>query len=147
IEAELKPNSIYPFPHAITVCRHDTTDQQINTHSENCFRHEIDAIRLKATTLLRSHQIPLTFSSLMHAKIESTADNHSQTTSLSLIVNALPGTTIRIKGSFKRNPKSPSTPLPESFQLTFNSIHTGFPYPSQHHGWALDDALIPIYPH
>jgi len=68
---------------------------------------------------------------------------------LEQMLSPFPGETLIVRGSFKHDPDalSPTTPLSDTFELTTFSIQTGFPYPSQHNGWALTHSLIPPYPH
>lgn len=114
---------------------------------------EADAIRMKANTLLKSHGIRFknpaeAVASLKKAPIHATLDEASMTSKLCLTLQVLPGTVIKVQGSFIRNKPNHtlSTPIPDSFHLVFNSEQTGFPHPSQYNGWALSEALIPAYP-
>jgi hypothetical protein len=56
---------------------------------------------------------------------------------------------ILVTGCFKRNAsqaKFMTMPILDSFRLSFQLTHTGFPYPSQHTGWALVDQWIEAAP-
>lgn len=113
---------------------------------------EADIIRMKANTLLRQHGIKFNspadaFSTVKCAPIQTSLNSQSQLSTLCLTLDVLPGTTIRVLGSFKRDPKAWSAPISDSFKLSISSMHNGYPYPSQYTGWALADSLIPIYPH
>lgn len=116
------------------------------------FKQEADAIRIKTNTLLRQHGISFptvseALTSVRSAPIQATVDSDTSTSTLSLTLNVLPGMVIRVKGSFKRNlSSSHSSPISESFLLSWKSTQTGFPHPSQYTGWALADPLIPAYP-
>lgn len=120
--------------------------------SDVCFKQEMDAIRMKAGTLLKSHGIRFktmaeAIQTVRTAPIHATVDTNSKTATLCLTLDVLPGTTIKVRGSFKRDMQTHSIPISDSFQLVYKSFPTGFPHPSQHTGWALDGVLIPAYPH
>lgn len=124
------------------------------TPEDRLYQQEADVIRMKANTLLRQVGIPFRsdtemFSSLRKANIQITLDPISQTSTLSLIVEVLPGSTIQVTGSFKRNQQqeAQSIPIKNSFEMIILSSQTGFPYPAQYTGWSLADPLIPSCPH
>ncbi|MFI0435913.1 MAG: hypothetical protein ACH350_09370 [Parachlamydiaceae bacterium] len=60
------------------------------------------------------------------------------------------GSIILVTGSFQRNQSHQShfmpMPIPDSFKLSFELTHTGFPYPSQHTGWTLGDEWVSAAP-
>ncbi len=157
---ELKSNRIDLPEASMLPC--NIPDQQISLpfqanvivpSGDPLFIQEADAIRMKASTLLKHHGIRFktpgeAVASLKHAPIHATLDVASMTSNLCLTLQVLPGTTIKVRGSFIRNSHSQtsSTPIVSSFHLAFNSIQTGFPHPAQYAGWALSDALIPTYP-
>ncbi len=110
-------------------------------------KQEIDAFRMKAITLLKTHGIR--FKSIAdqlqivkHTPIQAVAE--ASIVSLSQVFHTFPGEMIELRGSFKREAggRSYSIPIPDSFRLTPRSMQTGFPHPSQYNGWALSDALI-----
>lgn len=114
--------------------------------------HETDIIRMKANTLLRQHGIKFksageAVSSVKGAQIHASLNPHAKMSTLCLTLNVLPGTTIKVRGSFKKESAALSAPISDSFHLTVKSTHTGFPHPIQNHGWALHDVLMPYYPH
>lgn len=111
---------------------------------------EADALRMKTNILLKTHGIGLgsvsdAVSKVRTSPIHATMDAGSSTSTLCLTLNMLPGISIRVKGSFKRD--QGSRPIADSFQLQFQSAHTGFPHPSQYTGWGLSDPMLPTYPH
>lgn len=65
------------------------------------------------------------------------------------ILTPFPGEKIIIKGKLMKSSQtaSRSTPVQNSFTLTFILTQTGFPFCSQHTGWALSENLIPQCPH
>lgn len=111
---------------------------------------EADAIRMKASRLLQEKGMGFkstsaTVNALRTSPIRATMHSGSSTSTLSLTLNVLPGTVIKVSGKFKRG--SNSIPIADSFQLSFKSAHSGFPHPSQYTGWSLSEDLIPSYPH
>ena len=124
-------------------------------HTDPLFQQEADLIRMKANTLLKQMDFPLgseadTIKFLRQAKIETSLDPVSERSTLNLLIEVLPGSLVQVTGSFQRHRQTASpqsTPIADSFQMTALSSQTGFPFPSQHTGWALADVLIPTYPH
>lgn len=119
-------------------------------HGDPLLTQEADVIRMKASTLLRQHGISFKSPSealrfVKTSPIQAIVDKNSSTSTLFLTLNVLPGTTIKIKGSFKR--ERGCLPIADSFQLLFKSAHRGFPHVLQSMGWGLSDPLIPFYPH
>lgn len=126
------------------------TDSSAET--EPLLAQEIDALRMKAITLMRQQGIQFKtaaegLSSIKNAPIQAAYDVETHVSSLCLNLELLPGMTISVKGSFRRERVAHSTPIPDSFQLHFEAGQTGFPFPSQSTGWALSGSLIPAYPH
>ncbi|MBA3957470.1 MAG: hypothetical protein H0X51_03620 [Parachlamydiaceae bacterium] len=126
--------------------------EDMPNNSQPPLNQEADIIRIKANTLLRQHGIRFkstaeTLGSLRTAPIHAFTNNQQQTSTLSLTLDVLPGTTIKVQGSFKQVSQAYSAPIADSFHLSVKSVQTGFPYPSQQTGWTLSDALIPQYPH
>jgi len=122
-------------------------------------KQEADAFRVKAISLLKNHGIRFTSptdeflsirSTPIQATIQTTPSENSALTKIIMrqVLTPLPGEEIEFKGEFHRNIKTlkHSFPVSESFVVTSKSHQTGFPHPSQHHGWALADQLIPLYP-
>ncbi len=113
---------------------------------------EGDALRMKASTLIRQHGIVFkniaeTLSSVRNAPIRATYDPHSETSTLYLKLDVLPGTVIKVQGSFKRDIQDSSVPIAESFKLSLENTQTGFPFPIQYTGWSVNSSLIPTYPY
>lgn len=157
IDEDLTSNKI-ELPQAVRISfnsTHHEEEKDVTTSShDQPLIHEADVIRMKATTLMRQHGIRFksteeALTSLKAAPIHAMVNPQSQTSTVSLTLNVLPGTVIKVKGSFKRDSKALGlgAPIPDRFQLSFK-FHTGFPHPSQYTGgWALDDVLIPSFPH
>lgn len=128
--------------------------QMIHAQSEPVNKQEADAIRMKANTLIQSHGISFksaqeAFNSLKTAPIHAVVDTHSHTSTLCLTLDVLPGTKVKIRGSFKRDPSSKqfSLPISNSFELFLQSTQPGFPHPLQRGGYSFDTVLIPDNPH
>lgn len=86
-------------------------------------QQEVDLIRMKAQTLLSLHGIEFksiaeALNSLQEASIQTAVDLDTRISTLCLTL-ALPNVTVKIQGSFKRNPESRvhSIPISNSFQL------------------------------
>lgn len=150
IEEDLPPTPIDLPQHVVALPRRE--EQEIAQTASPLMTQEADVIRMKANTLLRQHGIKFkstaeVVSSVKAAPIHATVNSQAQTSTVCLTLDVLPGTSIKIQGSFKRHPEAHSAPIPDSFDLSIKSSHTGFPHPSQRCGWALSDALLPVYPH
>lgn len=111
---------------------------------------EIDLFRMKAITLLRDHKLKVKREIVQKAPIVLLSEDADKgIVSLFQTITPFPGETIELKGKFKRNEEGIERPIPlsDSFHLTTSSTQTGFPHPSQYHGWTLAVQLIPICPH
>ncbi|MBS4170262.1 hypothetical protein [Neochlamydia sp. AcF95] len=117
---------------------------------------EIDAFRMKAITLLKHHEVRFTsLTEQLNIIREMPIVIKEQTplskaiaesvVALEQTISSFPGETIELKGTFKRSltSKGPSIPIPESFHITTQSQQTGYPHPSQHHGWCLPPFFLP----
>lgn len=124
-------------------------------------QNEVDAFCMKAITMIKNHDIPVTsiretLSMVKKNPIQAQFDrtfgrdgkSGASIVSLSQKVNVFPGEMIEFRGAFKRDSHSNvlSIPISESFQLSSLSVQDGFPHPSQYHGFALMDKLIPSTP-
>lgn len=135
--------------------RHTFQSRIYTTHPQDpLLAQESDALRMKASTLMRQNGVCFKTASegllsIRNAPIQASFDSESQVSTLCLTLELIPGTTVGIMGSFKRNmvAKISSTPIPNSFKFTFHSTQTGFPYPLQYAGWAFPGTLLPAYPH
>lgn len=67
-------------------------------------------------------------------------------------ISLVPGQNITIKGKAEIDPKTGMVcslkldPREDSIQVDVESLHMGYPYPSQRAGWSLANQLIPEYP-
>lgn len=113
---------------------------------------EGDALRMKANTLMKQYGIRFkntadALSSVHSAPIRATYDQTSQTSTLCLMLDVIPGTTVRVQGSFRRDVAAQSLPISDSFQLSFQNEQTGYPFPVQYNGWAFSGCCVPAFPH
>lgn len=125
-----------------------------NVMADPLSKQETDLLRMKANTLLRQHHIKFhsmseALQAIKDAPIYTSVDEKTGVATLRLTLTLIPGTAIEIFGAFQRDLNTPthSVPIPEKFQLTIASLHNGFPHPLQYSGWALENGLIPSYPH
>lgn len=114
----------------------------------------IDTFQIKAIRLIETH-LKKSFAEIVPLVKKSTPEilegNHVDQISMHQLIEVGAGSFILVTGCFHRNAAhSPiiSMPLPiaDSFRLCFQLTHTGFPYPSQHTGWALVDEWIEASP-
>jgi hypothetical protein len=115
---------------------------------------ETDAFRMKAIISLRECGIPFNciaeaLQSLDKSPITTKLDDYEGTSTLSQTLSLLPGTTISLTGSFKRDPEAKfhASPIKDSFKMAICEwTQTGFPHPTQHTGWYLPESLLPRDP-
>ncbi len=150
-----KKKKIKKTIHLNTPSQHKKAEQVSIVVAQALLKQEEDAFRMKAISLIRKKGILFpsiedALKAIRETPIYTTTPiSASSILMLSQTLTPFPGETVILKGSFKRTPKGPlpSTPISDSFELSTKSVQTGFPYPSQHTGWALADALIPMHPH
>lgn len=121
-------------------------------------KHEVDALHMKAITLLRNHDFPVSLRTTLKSYLNESPINaticepaaNSESSDMSIVsleqtINPFPGEVITLQGLFKRDTKSrvPSVPIPDSFHVSTKAFQTGFPHPLQHTGWSLADQFIP----
>ncbi len=125
-------------------------------------KQEIDALHMKAITLLKNPGFPSSLRTALGALLKETpvravmaaaasipaAGDSAEIILLQQTVSPIPGEEITVQGSFKRNSglHVPSVPIPNSFQVSTKAFQTGFPHPLQHTGWSLANELIPECP-
>lgn len=147
------------------------TTIKLSTESEQCapairaanaiqnalLKQEEDAFRVKAISLIKKQgilfpSIETALKCIRETPIFISSSDEQESTSIITLNQTLtpfPGETIILSGAFKRSSDSltPTTPIPNSFDLTTSNNHTGHPFPSQHHGWTLPDPLCPMQLH
>lgn len=114
----------------------------------------IDTFHMKAIRMLQSHLTQQNSMSeilelVKHTPLEIEEENETDLMTMRQLLEVGPGFFILVSGSFKRNlsdPKFMTMPILDSFRLNFQLTQTGFPYPSQHTGWALSDTWVEGFP-
>ncbi len=108
----------------------------------------LDTFRMKAIRMIQSH-LPQSYSTAEILQlITQSPINLELENELVLIRQQLtigPGSIIILFGSFKQSSDLMSMPIIDHIQLSSEATHSGFPYPSQHCGWALIDELVHAY--
>lgn len=115
-----------------------------------------DAFRMKARRFIENHLAsqPLSLSeitSLMAQTPIEIEEESAYTIQMRQVIEVFPGFIMTLTGMFKKpivDSKLMSIPILEEdgLRLSFQSIQTGFPFASQHHGWALADSFISADP-
>lgn len=115
----------------------------------------LDTFRMKAVRMIQSHlsnhhSMAEILNLVKQTPIEM--EDEGATTGLIIMRQVLeetPGTKIILTGSFKRfstDSKFMHMPMFDNFHLESHIAHAGFPYPSQHTGWALSESLVEAFP-
>lgn len=113
----------------------------------------VDAFRMKAVRLIHTHLgqpfIPDILQLVKKSRIEIEEDDNE--IAMHQVVELAPGSILTLMGSFEKcstESKLMSIPIvkPDSFRLTSQFVQTGFPYPSQHAGWSLNNTLVDAEP-
>ncbi|WP_068468668.1 hypothetical protein [Candidatus Protochlamydia phocaeensis] len=111
-----------------------------------------DTFRMKAIRMVQSHlfqqsTLAEVLSLIKQAPIEM-EESHNLI-AMRQLLEIGPGAVITLIGAFKRpspDSKFMSMPILDSFRLASETTHAGFPYPSQHTGWALTETLTEANP-
>ena len=121
------------------------------THKKN-MQFMIDTFHMKAIRMIEQHLkksvaeiVPL----VKQGKLEIDEESNADQINMQQLIEVDAGSLIFVTGCFKRNmshSKFMAMPILDSFRLSFQLTHTGFPYPSQHTGWALVDQWIEASP-
>lgn len=115
----------------------------------------VDTFRLKGRRLAEAHLSHLSFLEEIFELIRSTPvqileDIQSQLIQMEQLLEIGPGSWILLTGCFKKNQnidqKFMAMPVLDSFGLSSQLTHSGFPYPSQHLGWSLGEDWIVANP-
>lgn len=112
----------------------------------------VDTFHMKAIRMIETHLqksvceiVPLIKQKI--PEIDEASNPHY--ISMKQLIEVDAGSVIIVTGSFKRNPSHPSLmamPILDSFRLCSQLTHTGFPYSSQHTGWALASSWVEALP-
>lgn len=124
-------------------------------HKENS-QFMVDTFRLKARRLAQTHLHQLSFLDEVYRLIQSVPvetyeDSISHIIHMQQMLEIGPGSWIVIRGAFKKNqnalnPTFMTMPILDSFGLSSQVFHSGFPYPSQHVGWTLGESWVAANP-
>ncbi len=111
----------------------------------------LDTFRMKAIRLVQSHLTQQNSMAEVLNLVKQAAIEIEEQDDLIVMRQHLevgPGSMIALIGSFKHpsDSKFLSMPIIDSFRLTSEATHSGFPYPSQHTAWALADKLTEARP-
>jgi hypothetical protein len=115
----------------------------------------LDTFRMKAVRmiqqhLLQHHSVGEIINLVKQTPIDiSESSTDSGELFMRQVLEELPGSRIVLTGSFTRpavDSKFMSMPILVDFHLASHLEHAGFPYPSQHTGWALSQKLVESFP-
>lgn len=107
------------------------------------------AIRMMQTHLTQQNSMAEIVPIVKGTPLEIDEESNPEFIAMQQLLEVGPGFSILVSGCFKRNAKDPiflSMPMLDSFRLSFQVTHAGFPYPSQHTGWALADKWVEAFP-
>lgn len=111
----------------------------------------IDTFQMKAIRMMQTH-LHLSMAEIV-SLVKQTApeideDSNADVITMRQLLEVDAGSIILVTGCFKRNTSSKfmTMPILDSFRSSFQVTHSGFPYPSQHTGWALDEKWIEASP-
>lgn len=134
--------------HELSRILHSGASQKKNNSStthKNTMQFMIDTFHMKAIRMIETHLqkpvaeiVPL----IKQDSPEIDDDLKSDFINMQQLIKGDAGSMILVTGCFKRQgsqSKFMTMPIPDSFRLSFQLTHTGFPYSSQHTGWALAD--------
>jgi len=145
------------FQHKFSYHTPDATSEKIvssiciSAPQESAQKQELELFCLKAQALLRRED-PRThvdgslsdaIRALRSSPIE-TALSANSILSLKQTISPFPGEQIELYGAFSRS-RGISIPIKDMFQLSSQSLQTGFPHPLQYTGFALSEKLLPRY--
>jgi hypothetical protein len=124
-----------------------------STHKKN-IQFMVDTFHMKAIRLMQSHlshqnSMAEILQLVKQTALEIDEECHADFITMRQLLEVGPGFFILVTGCFKRNlsdPKFMTMPILDSFRLNFQLTHSGFPFPSQHTGWALADKWVEAFP-
>ncbi len=124
----------------------------ISNSQEEAQRQELELFCLKAQALLRKEVLPHTYvDGSLHDAMQSLRSSPIETTlsansilSLRQTISPFPGEEVELCGAFSRS-RGISIPIKDMFQISSQSLQTGFPHPLQYTGFAFSEKLLPRY--
>ena len=114
----------------------------------------IDTFHMKVIRLIQTHLshqnsmgeiVPI----VKETPLEIDEESNPELIAMQQLLEMGPGFFILVSGCFKKNsadPKFLSLPMLDTFRLSFQLTHSGFPYPSEHTGWALGGEWVEAAP-
>lgn len=127
----------------------------INSTHKKSTQFMVDTFRMKSIRMLQTHFMQtssLSFADVLQlmkqTPIEVEEKSEEGILTMKQLLEVEPGSMILLTGDFKRHAdaKFMTMPILDSFRLSSQIIHSGFPYPSQHIGWALADKWVEAFP-
>lgn len=118
----------------------------ITTHKKT-LQFMIDTFQMKANRLIESHlQKPISEIVPLIKQRKPEIDEREEIIHMKQRIEIHAGAVILVTGSF--NPKITTMPMPilDSFRLSFQFTHSGYPYAFQHTGWVLGDHWVEAAP-
>ncbi len=133
---------------------HQKLNTVISSTHKKTIQFMIDTFHMKAIRMMQSHLSHLNSMAEIVPLVKQTPLEIDEESDVDLItmrqlLEVGPGFFILVTGCFKRNLSDPqfmTMPILDSFRLSFQLTHSGFPYPSQHTSWALADKWVEAYP-
>ncbi len=127
----------------------------INPTHKKSTQFMVDTFRMKSIRMLQTHFMQtssLSFADVLQliqqTPIEVEEKGEEGILTMRQLLEVEPGSMILLTGDFKRHTdaKFMTMPILDSFRLSSQVTHSGFPYPSQHIGWALADKWVEAFP-
>lgn len=127
----------------------------INSTHKKSTQFMMDTFRMKSIRMLQTHSTQynsLSFAEVLQlikqTPIEIEESDEEDVLTMKQLLEVEPGSMILLTGCFKQHADSKfmTMPILDSFRLSSQATHSGFPYPSQYIGWALADKWIEAFP-
>lgn len=124
-----------------------------STHKKT-IQFMIDTFRMKVIRMIQMHlsqnnEISEILPLIKNADLEIDDESSPELVLMRQLIEFGPGSLIMVSGCFKKKHTDSqflTLPILDSFRLSFQISHSGFPYPSQHTGWSLADKWIDALP-
>lgn len=121
----------------------------VPTHKKS-IQFMIDTFQMKAIRMIEMHLkkpvaeiVPL----VKRAQPEIEEENSANLIHMQQLIEVDAGSVILVTGCFKCNAAHlMAMPILDSFRLSFQATHSGFPYAFQHTGWVLGDKWVEAFP-
>lgn len=122
------------------------------THKKN-IQFMMDTFHMKAIRMIQMYVSQPAVADILklvkQATLEIDEESDPDVIAMRQLLEVGPGFYILVTGCFKRHltdSKFMTMPILDSFRLSVQLTHGGFPYPSQHTGWALADKWVEANP-